>query len=298
MQIMPEIPMQISELISVCCLKDIEAWEITSGFMVRNIAAKEYRVIVPDGEIDEFVKKSPPQFKVVGESRYTKQFRDQLLKLLPQDKKSQFGWYLQQFIKLLAIKDNQENAIVLIWDADTAPINKLEFINPEGKLVYYKSTENHTPYFETIERLTGLKKIVSFSFIAQCFPVKVAWLNELCRELEEKFRMPWVEAVLSQIDFATPNSFSEYETLGTFISHGYADQVVYSDRPWWRLGNTLLNHVAFLSLKKAEELSKQYDFISFEKWERAKPYFIKVSIPYFFRIYLPSLFKKTSNRHV
>jgi hypothetical protein len=295
---MPEIPMQISETISVCCLKDIEAWKITSSFMVRNITSKEYRVIVPDGEIEAFIKESPPQFKVVGESRYTEQFKDQLLQLLPQDKKSQYGWYLQQFIKLLAINDNEENAIVLIWDADTAPINKLSFISPDGKLIYYKGTENHAPYFETIQRLAGLKKIVSFSFIAQCFPVKVSWLNELCKGIEGKFKMPWVEAVLSQIDFAAPNSFSEYETLGTFISHHHANEVTYSDRPWWRLGNTLLNHVAFLNQKKAAELSKQYDFISFEKWERAKPYFIKVSIPYFFKIYLPSLFNKTPNRHV
>jgi len=298
MQIMPEIPLQISELISVCCLKDIKAWEITSGFMVRNITAKEYRVIVPDNEIEEFVKKSPSQFKVEGESRYTEQFKDQLLQLLPQDKKSQFGWYLQQFIKLLAIQDNESDAVILIWDADTAPINQLSFISSDGKLIYYKSTENHAAYFETIQKLTGLNKIVSFSFIAQCFPVKVSWLNELCKELEEKFKMPWVEAVLSQIDFDAPNSFSEYETLGTFISHRYPEQIIYSDRPWWRLGNTLLNHVAFLNQKKAEELSKQYDFISFEKWERAKPYFIKVSIPYFFKIYLPSLFKKTPSRHV
>jgi len=288
---MHDKPLQISQLISVCCLKDIEAWQITSNFMVRNIAANEYRVIVPDREIAEFQKKSPPQFKIIGESRYTDQFKDRLLKLLPQDKKSQFGWYLQQFIKLLAIKDNADDAIVLIWDADTAPINQLQFINPEGKLIYYKSTENHEPYFQTIRKLSGLNKIVSFSFIAQCFPVKVSWLNELCSELEAKFKMPWTDALLSQIDFATPNSFSEYETLGTFISHHHADQVIYSDRPWWRLGNTLLNHVAFLSPKKATELSKQYDFISFEKWERAKPYFIKVSIPYFFKIYLPSLFK-------
>ena len=298
MRIMPQIPPQISQLVSVYCLKDIEAWGITSNFIVRNIAAKEYRVIVPDNEIKEFEKKSPSQFKVIGESRYTKQFKDLLLDLLPHDKKSQFGWYLQQFIKLLAVKDNEPDAVVLIWDADTAPINPLKFISPDGKLMYYKSTENHNPYFETIYKLTGLNKIVSFSFIAQCFPMKVSWLNEFCAELEKKFSMPWLEAILSQIDFDAPNSFSEYETLGTFISHHHADQIFYTDRPWWRLGNTLLNHVAFLSSKKAVELSKQYDFISFEKWERAKPYFIKVSIPYFFKIYLPSLFKKTSNRHV
>ena len=295
---MPQTTPQITELISVCCLKDIEAWAITSKFIIRNIVAKRYRVIVPDIEILEFSKKSPPEFEVIGESRYTAQFKNQLLNLLPVDKKSQYGWYLQQFIKLLAMKDNDSSAVVLIWDADTAPIKKLDFVDSNGKLIYYKSTENHTPYFETIYKLTALNKKVSFSFIAQCFPMKVSWLNEFCTLLEEKFHLPWVEAILSQIDFDAPNSFSEYETLGTFISHHHEDEVIYTDKPWWRLGNTLINHVAFLSIKKADELADQYDFISFEKWERAKPYFIKVSVPYFFKIYLPSLFKKSSNSDV
>jgi len=298
MQIMPDKPPKISELVSVCCLKDIEAWEVTSGFIVQNIASRRYRVIVPDQEIPDFIKRSPSQFQVDGESKYTKLFSQQLRNLLPEDKKSQFGWYLQQFIKLLAVQDNAPEDIVLIWDADTAPIHTLNFIDPNGKLMYYKSAENHLPYFETIQKLTGLNKKVAFSFIAQCFPVKVAWLNDLCASLEEKFHLPWVEAVLSQIDFEKPNSFSEYETLGTYISHRYADQVTYSDRPWWRFGNTLLNHVAFLSPKKAQELSSQYDFISFEKWERPKPYFTKVTIPYFFKITLASLFNKNLNRHV
>jgi hypothetical protein len=295
---MPYKPTSINKLISVCCLKDIEAWEITSRFMIQNILADEYQVIVPDHEISEFIKRSPSQFQIIGESRYTEQFKTQLLKKLPESKKSQFGWYLQQFIKLLAVKDSPPEAIVLIWDADTAPIKKLEFINSDGKVIYYKSTEHHLPYFETIQKLTGLEKIVPFSFIAQCFPIKVLWLNEFCADLEDKYQLSWIDAILSQIDFDAMNSFSEYETLGTYISHRHANDVVYSDRPWWRLGNTLLNHVAFLSPKKARELSTQYDFISFEKWERAKPYFFKVSLPYFFKIFLPSLIKNNVNSNV
>jgi hypothetical protein len=295
---MPHKLTPINKLISVCCLKDIEAWEITSKFMIQHILADQYQVIVPDHEMNEFIKRSPRQFQVIGESRYTKQFKARLLKRLPENKKSQFGWYLQQFIKLLAVKDSDPGAIVLIWDADTAPIKKLEFINSEGQLIYYKSTEYHLPYFETIQKLTRLEKIVSFSFIAQCFPIKVLWLNEFCADLEKKYQLSWVDAILSQIDFDAMNSFSEYETLGTYISHHHANDVIYSDRPWWRLGNSLLNHVAFLSPKKAQELSAQYDFISFEKWEKVKPYFFKVSLPYFFKIYIPSLLKKNVNRNV
>ncbi len=289
---MPHKPLSIDEVISVCCLKDIEAWSVTSRFILKNISSRRYKVIVPDHEISSFLKFSPPEFEVIGESKYTNQFREKLLKRLPENKKDQFGWYLQQFIKLLAIKDNDPNAIALIWDADTAPIQPIELISADGKIQYYKGTEHHDPYFETIRKLLDLQKIVNFSFIAQCFPLKVMWLNELCAEIENKSKMPWIDTVLNQINFNEGNAFSEYETLGTFISHRYPNEVIYIDRPWWRLGNSLINHVAFLSDKRAKELSTTYDFISFEKWERAKPYLLKVTIPYFFKIHLPKQFKR------
>lgn len=289
---MHHLPPHINKLISVCCLKDASTWEITSRFMVENILSQRYLVIVPDQEIEAFLIITPPQFEVIGESKYTKQFKDQLLALLPSDKKDQFGWYLQQFIKLLAAKDSESTDVVLIWDADTAPIRKVQFISQDGKLNYYKSSEYHPPYFDCIKKLLSLDKQVPFSFIAQCFPLKVIWLDEFCNYLEEKFKMPWLGAIINTIDFNEGNGFSEYETLGTFIAHYHGREVTYLDRPWWRLGNTLINHVAFLSKKKAGELSAYYDFISFEKWERAKPYFFKVSIPYFFKIYIPSKFKK------
>jgi len=287
---MPHKPLIIDELISVCCLKDIETWRITSSFIINNIEARKYKVVVPDQEIASFKEVTSPKFKVVGESKYTHQFKDKLLRLLPASKKDQYGWYLQQFIKLLALRDCNPNDIALIWDADTAPIAKLEFIDSDGKIRYYKSTEHHQPYFDTIDRLLSLNKKVDFSFIAQCFPIKVEWLNGLCNEIETNSKMPWIDTILNQIDFKEGNGFSEYETLGTYISHRHPHEVIFIDRPWWRLGNTLINHVAFLSKKRAQELSKTYDFISFEKWEKAKPYFLKVTIPYFFKIYLPKKF--------
>jgi hypothetical protein len=293
---MPHKHIFINELISVCCLKDIETWGITSRFIIKNISAHRYKVIVPDHEMKAFIKISPPEFQVIGESKYTSQFRNKLLELLPLNKKDQLGWYSQQFIKLLAVKDNPPSDIVAIWDADTAPITHIEFLNAEGKIQYYKGTEHHEPYFLTIGKLVNLQKIVNFSFIAQCFPLKVMWLNELCADIENKIKIPWIDATLNQINFNEGNAFSEYETLGTFISHHHPNEVLYIDRPWLRLGNTLLNHVAFLSNKRAQKLSTSYDFISFEKWERAKPYFLKVTIPYFFKISLPKIFKGIFSR--
>lgn len=272
-------------------MRDAQAWEIASRYIVSNIAAKHYKVYVPDAELDLFRSISAKPFQVIGESIYTATFADEIKRRLSKKLASQFGWYLQQLIKIAAVKDCQPSETVLIWDADTIPLKPLTFVDEQGRLKYYKGHEYHHPYFETVMRLFRLSKKVRFSFIAQCFVTKAVWVQEFCAEIEARHQKGWVSALLDAINFNEGNSFSEYETLGTFISHRHADEVVYLDRDWLRLGNSSIGHPSFLTPKLiASELS-EYDYVSFEKWDKAKPYFLRVSLPYFFKVYLPSVFK-------
>ena len=287
-------PALIDEVICVCCKRDALTWKVASQYIVRFIAAKRNKVYVPDGEVDFFKSITPSAFEVVGESIFTQHFAGEIKRRRPTRIADQFGWYLQQLIKLYAIKACNPNEVVLIWDADTVPIRPLSFVDAQGKLVYYKSDEHHPPYFETIARLLDLRKKVDFSFIAQCFVLKASWFGDFCRQLEERHQTGWVKALLDSIDFEEGNGFSEYETLGTFISHHYPDQITYSDNPWLRLGNSTLGHVAFLSDRLIAGKLSHYDFVSFEKWDRAKPYYRRVAIPYFLRVFLPSLFHKNT----
>lgn len=281
----------IDQLICVCCLRDAQTWKIASTYIVRNIAAKHYKVYVPDAEVDSFEVISAAPFEVIGESIYTNDFAAEIKGRLSERVAGQFGWYLQQFIKIAAVKNCKPSETVLIWDADTIPLRTLTFVDEQGRLNYYQGREYHHPYFETVMRLLRLSKKVRFSFIAQCFVMKAAWVQEFCAEIEARHRRGWVAALLDAINFNEGNSFSEYETLGTFISHRHADEIVYLDRKWLRLGNSSIGHPAFLSPKLiASELS-EYDYASFEKWDKAKPYFFRVSMPYFFKVYLPSLLK-------
>jgi hypothetical protein len=287
-------PALLDELICVCCKRDALTWGVASQYIVRFISAKRYKVYVPDGEIAFFKSITPGAFEVLGESIFTQHFSAELKRRLPARIADQFGWYLQQLIKLYAVSACEPNELVLIWDADTVPIRSLNFIDDEGKLVYYKSDEHHPPYFETIARLLGLGKKVDFSFIAQCFVLRASWFDAFCHSIEERHQISWPNALLDSIDFEEGNGFSEYETLGTFISHHYPDQITYSENKWLRLGNSTLGHIAFLSDHVIAEQLGDYDFVSFEKWDRAKPYYRRVAIPYFFKVYLRSLFKKNT----
>jgi hypothetical protein len=284
---------KINQIICVCCARDAIVWKIASMYITKNIDSVQYKVIVPDNEVELFKKISSKPFEVLGESIYTERFADEIKKRLSKKISGQFGWYLQQFIKLSAAASAQKNEVVLIWDADTIPLKKLVFIDKQGHLNYYQGTEHHQPYFETIERLLGLSKKVNFSFIAQCFVMKAVWIQELFHKIENKHGKRWELALLDAINFEEGNSFSEYETLGAYISEFHASEITYTKRKWLRLGNSEIGHPAFLSPDLIDKKLYQYDFVSFEKWDKAKPYFWRVTLPYFLKVYIPSFFKKS-----
>ena len=262
---------QISSLISVCCSDDAKTFEITSKLIVENIHSLHYEVVVPDQEVALFQEISAKPFTVVGESFYLKEKNLAWLKgYLPKGLKQYAGWYLQQFIKIAAIKNKSANDIVLVWDADTAPLKPLTFIDTSGKLLYYKSDENHEPYFIAIQNLLALKKIVDFSFIAQCFVTKVQWVNDFCDLIERQNGKQWMDAIVSKVDFNESSGFSEYESLGTFLTHYYRREILFLHNKWCRYGNSLIGGINKLSDERVNSLSKQYDFISFEDWDNGQ----------------------------
>jgi hypothetical protein len=284
--------LELDIVISVCCLRDAETWKIASQYIVRNILAERYKVFVPDNEVEAFKVITASPFEVVGESIYTKNFSEKLRERLPKKIQDQFGWYLQQLIKLAALSHYNEYEVALIWDADTIPLRQLNFIDSNGSLVYYKSDESHSPYFDTVDRLLGLKKNVNFSFISQSFVIRNHWMKKFIIDIESKHNTFWIDAILDAIDFQEGNGFSEYETLGTFISHYFSKEAAFSDRKWLRTGNSEIGDIAFLEFKASKIKLNPYDFVSFEKWDKKKPYFWRVQIPYLIYVYLPRFLER------
>jgi hypothetical protein len=287
---------KIDKVVSVCSKKDAETWAIAHKKVLEHINASHYHVIVPDQDVLFFELITTKPYQVISELIYLEIFQERLLKALPKHQRHQYGWYLQQFIKLSVIEKSPPNEVILVWDADTIPIQKLEFVNEHCKLIYYSGNEHHQPYFDCINRLAEQKKIIDFSFISQCFPMRSEWMHEFCDYIENKHEVSWIQAILNSIDFNEGNGFSEYETLGTFLTHKHPDQIVITQRKWHRLGNSLIGHPAFLNRYISKNKVLKFDYMSFEKWDRIKPYFFKVTIPYFFLITAPNkidcLFRK------
>lgn len=261
----------LAKVISVCSAKDRDTWFYASKRIVQFIDAREYLIVVPDHEVSLFEKISSPPYKVIAESLYVGNLKDRLKNLLPAENHDRIGWYLQQFIKIAAAKDISLNGsseeLVLIWDADTVPLKPLSFVNAAGQIIYYQGSEQHPPYFDFIKKAFGLARECQCSFIAQCFPAKVSWLQEFCRSLESSSGMDWMEAILLYVDRTQRAGFSEYESLGTYIWSRHPSEVVFTQKRWERNGRSMLGRPDQLSETQWAGLSTAFDYISFEAWD-------------------------------
>lgn len=260
---------------------------IASQQIIKYIDSEKYEVIVPDSEVDLFKRISHQDYTVVKESQYVGGLKELLTKKIPIDNHAKIGWYLQQFIKIKAAITNCEDDYVLIWDADTVPLKEISFINSDKKLIYYKGEENHEPYFILIKKLLGLNKVVDFSFIAQCFPIKTQWLNQFF-QLISNGNEEWDSKLIQQIDFSQKSGFSEYETLGAYFYHTFKNHMLISERPWLRLGNTKIGSIRNLNKKWAQKLVNQYDYVSFENWDKVGR---KMKFQFFIKNLKESFFK-------
>ena len=141
-------------------------------------------------------------------------------------------------------------------------LKKIKF-NRQNKIIFIKADEFHSPYFKTIERLLGLSRKQNFSFISQSFPIKTKWAKAFFKYVENKHEKNWESAIIDSIIFSNESSFSEYETLGTFIYHKYKKEFKSIKLPWLRNGIFVLNF-HFINKLILANYSKYYDFICVE----------------------------------
>ncbi|WP_143143903.1 DUF6492 family protein [Polynucleobacter sp. MWH-Adler-W8] len=264
---MPPLVPVIDEVISVCSIKDIDVWTVAAKHIVQFISAKQYTVIVPDAQVQMFAAVTKAPYQVKPESLFIGNLKEKIAQTLTPENQDRVGWYLQQFVKISAVLTHDDRDAVLIWDADTVPLKKLEFINSSGRFIYYKGGEYRKSYFDFIERALGLKRTQNFSFIAQSLILKVSWARELTNALAQSAQLHWVEAVLSFLDKTEPAGFAEFETLGTWIWNHHHDEILISERPWYRNGLSLVGNPLVISQWIWTGLAKYYDFISFEAWD-------------------------------
>jgi hypothetical protein len=259
-----------TRVVSVCTLEHADVWKLASQFLPMHIQADEFLVYVPDSQVHGFTLITNPLVKVVPESKLGKPFESALRReLVKVGNVQRFGWYYQQLLKIAALVVSPADQTV-IWDADCIPVRPISLFSEKGVPLYMKSEEHHMPYFEVAKALLGVEKVSAHSFIVPGFPARKAWIAEFINELESKNSgLKWHDAIISKSYLAQQSGFSEFETLGTWVSQRKPGEWANSDYRWERFGQSRfgpagsMTDIGLLALASKKNL----DVISFENWD-------------------------------
>lgn len=180
------------------------------------------------------------------------------------------GWYYQQFLKMAYAKICPDE-YYLVWDGDTVPCAMFSMFDRESNKPYFDlKTEFHEEYFKTISKiLPGMGKVIKKSFISEHMIIKKQYMLELIDEIEGNDSIKgskFYEKIINAIDpiKIMSNSFSEFETYGTFVALRHTNE--YKLRNWYsfRYGGDFFD-INKISESDFKWLSRDFYAISFEK---------------------------------
>lgn len=269
---MSDRPLQV---LAACTLRDLPVLEITARYLRETIPLRKLHVVAPDADCKKMQRILGNDVSLIPENEFIPGMTLGKLRALkaPGFPKSA-GWYFQQFLKLQFCFIEPEDDFYLIWDADTVPLRPMHFFDSEGKMLLTNADENHAAYFETYRRLFGDDPHREFSFIAQHMLVQKSIAREMLATIEQ--HVPGDDGWAWKIMRSLPtdqgmNLFSEYETYGHYLKTHYPDKAHFIERKWLReFPKRMVQGIP--SEKKLADLSKQYDYVAFERamkgWRR------------------------------
>lgn len=186
------------------------------------------------------------------------------------------GWYYQQFLKMAYAK-YCEAEYYLVWDGDTVPCAPFSMFSPGSDTPYFDTkTEYFKEYFETMGTiLPGLHKVIQGSFVSEHMLFRCDIMKQLIADIEANDRIKG-NAFYEKIIYAIPkeilckNSFSEFETYGTYVAMRHT--AAYRLRRWhsFRYGGRFL-HPETMTDDDYLWFSKDFDAISYEKEQSVRP---------------------------
>ncbi len=180
------------------------------------------------------------------------------------------GWYYQQFLKM-QYSFICEDDYYLVWDGDTIPCKPFTMFHEDGKTPFFDlKHEYHEEYFVTLSKLLpGMHKCIEPSFISEHMLMKCDIMKSLIADImknEQLTGKSFFERIIRCIDISklTSNSFSEFETYGTYTCFKYFNS--YRLRHWnsFRYAGNFF-HADEINDSDYEWLGKDFDAVSFEK---------------------------------
>ena len=199
---------------------------------------KSFRIFIicPASEINVFKKKlNYDEFKFINENdlisiQEFKAIYEDLSVLNKHQEllKNRLSWYYQQVLKLSFIvqfvEHNREN--IIIWDADTLILKKIEFFKNEKSIPYGTLFEFHKHYFKTNNSIIGELPKYFISSLVQFVALSVSEHYFFCKNIikldltdkKERTALTISKIIIKNIfkshNYYNGSLFSEYELIG------------------------------------------------------------------------------------
>lgn len=125
------------------------------------------------------------------------------------------GWIFQQLLKWCGTISRTEHFLVI--DADHILIRPHTFLAADGRTVFYRSKEYHTPYYHTMQKMLGTAPAGALSYVAHKMLFSRTELQRLKSAIEAHCGCDWIQAIKNVLDPHETSCFSEYETYGCFF---------------------------------------------------------------------------------
>lgn len=178
------------------------------------------------------------------------------------------GWYLQQFIEFGWAYKTEKRCFISI-DADTFPLNKIDFIDEEGRYIFTKKIEYHKPYFDAIDKLFNgtIRRKEDFSFIAEHMIFDTAIMREMVEEIERNDNLEgttFFEKILHSVNKEDLlfSGFADFETYGNYMLEKYPEKMQIRTLRTLREGTFLLGGDP--TEEQLEWAKRDYDIVSIE----------------------------------
>lgn len=180
------------------------------------------------------------------------------------------GWYYQQFLKMQYSRIC-EDEFYMSWDGDTVPTKNFSMFKEGTDIPYFDmKTEFHPDYFDTISKLfPDMFKCLGKSFISEHMLFDTKIMREMLDELEGNQSIEgyafW-EKIINSIskEKLQSNSFSEFETFGTYVAFRHRERYMLRDWHSIRYGS-----IYFIPQNMTDDdyewISRDFDAVTFEK---------------------------------
>ena len=192
-----------------------------------------FYIIVPYKDLEVFKKKiKSKNVQIISENKLIKFEKFKSISNLILKKANYFNqiqgrltWYYQQILKLSFVIDfvNKNKKNIIIWDADTLIINKIDFFNNQTSIKYGTTSYFHRAYYDTNKTLlkslpkyyiSSLAQFVNLSVIEQKFLKRKLKIHTLKGNLSINIAKIIMQAVKNSHKNYNGSMFSEYELVG------------------------------------------------------------------------------------